>query len=312
MEIFLRVLELLLEVSDAFPGNLRQVRLVIHVFPGLDLLLLNADQKTGAIRIGYRFYHQIQLWTAVGAHAAVRDRRARLLRSLQRRIERQLQFWADQIQHVQGWLSVPVSQVLATAGEGVNHLQVTIDEEARRRVLADQSLLGALYPRFLRWRFGAPRRRGAHRWCRQVQARGKRRVSPLAVYLPMSIQRFKARLQLPGRLAWAQEQHATGLEPKEHDRQRSLLSVGVQVNEQVATRDQVEFRKRRVVEHIVGCKNHHVSQFTDHLKLIADFSEVASHPFRIEPSNTIHRVSTCGGLLQRRSMRISGEYLYAQ
>src|SRR5687768_5948906 len=91
---------------------------------------------------------------------------------------------------------------------------------------------------------------------------GDRKLTPLAraeEELAALVERLEAVVQRTRGFGFAQEQDALIFQREVKDSKHLLLKTTTEINQNVSTGDQVDLRKRRVLNHVVAGENHHVA-----------------------------------------------------
>ena len=134
------------------------------------------------------------------------------------------------------------------AAERIDQLPVLVDQKARRHEAIEQPVVDRQQLRVdpgVRGAAGGTdaRQRAAARQ-RQLQVARQADVAPLPVDLGVLVDRVELVEQAAGALARAEKQEPAGLQREVEQRQHRLLRVRLEVDQQVAARDQVHLRER--------------------------------------------------------------------
>src|SRR5690606_13802768 len=86
-----------------------------------------------------------------------------------------------------------------------------------------------------------------------------RRTLPPSKDLPSFLERLEQVREGSDRLRRPKEQDSVGFESIMKNRQELLLQLGVQIDQQVATSEQVQSRKRRILDHVLRSKDDHLA-----------------------------------------------------
>ena len=161
--------------------------------------------------------------------------------------------------------------------EAMQDLPVGIDQKTAGGVTAEQAIIIVQ-----QLAIESHRRPGRHRdrtdrgdcGRRDVEAPGQGDRAGLAKDFGTAVEGF----EMPGKpaqaFAAAQKQGAVGTQGKMEGRQQAVLDLGLQVDQQVATADQVDAGKGRIAEQVVGRENDQFPQLgTDPEIVLAVFPE---------------------------------------
>src|SRR5579859_6680220 len=94
-------------------------------------------------------------------------------------------------------------------------------------------------------------------------------VAPFAEYFPVPIDDVEFLFQVGNTFAGAQEQNAARAQTEMKQRQNLSLRGRVQVNQHIATSNQIEFRERRILGEIVRGEDHQLAQVLIDDELVA-------------------------------------------
>ena len=97
------------------------------------------------------------------------------------------------------------------------------------------------------------------------------------------VQHAEEPVRLIHRLGGAQKQAAFGLQGEMKRIQHALLRIRVQIDQQVATGDQVHPRERRVLDQVVGGKQYHFAQLAAHAVAIVVLDKKPPEAFLARP-----------------------------
>src|SRR6185437_9623950 len=85
----------------------------------------------------------------------------------------------------------------------------------------------------------------------------------------LAVQRHEQAGRIVGRFGRTDDQEAAGIERVVERARDLLLQLAVEINEEVAARDQVDARERRILEHAVRREQHEVAQLAPYPVMIA-------------------------------------------
>ena len=111
------------------------------------------------------------------------------------------------------------------------------------------------------------------------------------------------------RLGAAQKQVTVLAQPIVERGEDHLLQVPLQVDQQVAADDQIEARKGRVVQQVVGGEEHPCAHLGLHLVVAVGEAEEARQPLRRDGDGNGGRVDARTAKLQRRIAQVRGKDL---
>ena len=144
---------------------------------------------------------------------------------------------------------------------------------------------------------------------RQPDLRQQLDVAPLAVDLPVVVDRDELVGQRAGRLARAEEQHAARRQPEVEQRHHGALRLGLEVDQEVAARDEVHLRERRVLGDVVAREHDHLAQVVRDLVAARPLGEEPLEPARADELQLHLAVDPGAGVLERRLVDVGRQHL---
>jgi hypothetical protein len=159
-------------------------------------------------------------------------------------------------------------------------------------------------------------RRGVDRDA-QVGARGLEarvdRDANIAIFTvdpPVAVDRFEVVEERARALARPEEAHAALVEREVKEAQHLLLRGRLQIDEHVATADEVHAREGRVLDHVVRGEHHHLADVGDDLVAARALQEVAREAVGRDVGDRLFAVDGAGRELDRAAMDVRGEDLH--
>ncbi|HWJ06406.1 MAG TPA: hypothetical protein VNS57_11570, partial [Steroidobacteraceae bacterium] len=173
---------------------------------------------------------------------------------------------ARHVQHVHGGVAVGGFEELARAAGDVEDLAAPVDQQAGARTVGEHRALGDLTQvagvvAGRRRPFVTPLglRQGRHEVGQRMPQRATL-ARCARVQLPLAVGDVEQARTLADRLRGAEEQRAAGHQRVVEQRDQLALQVAIEIDQQVATADQVELRERRVLDHVLLREDKQVAQ----------------------------------------------------
>ncbi|MNO91689.1 hypothetical protein D3C76_832410 [compost metagenome] len=204
-----------------------------------------------------------------------------------------------------------MAQEPASAFGAVHDVAARVENDARRRILFEHTLVDVGIGNFLAV-LGQRKGRGQHRhWCFHKlhgRAQGARHILA-AIDTVLLVDRHKQRRAHIGRFRVTQKQVAIGFEGKMESLQQRRLGFAVEIDEQVAAADQVQLGKRRVGQQVVLGEQHTFSYLLAHLVHTLTRDEVLLDTLVADIGNDTDRVDTPAPDIQGMLIDIGGKQL---
>ena len=195
----------------------------------------------------------------------------------------------EQFGDIQGRVALGNTQIVADLAEDVEQLETITQQEAGRRITAQQHGLSGIDHRGIA---GEPMtassesppgyvgRARCERRVRQIQR--QRYMAQDPVDLVLGADGGEIRLKLRQGLARTQKEEAARGQRILDSTQRALLGLSAEIDQEVAARDQIHPRKGRVFEQIVLGEDDTLADLVFHDEVVAALVEEALEPFRRE------------------------------
>ncbi len=318
-DLLLGVRERALELPDAL--GLRRVgerRLRSARLRAPDLLEHDEEQRRLAVLRREGPHHEVQRLHAgadVGGQIAVNGLAAGPHGGAQRGAQLDPELVPDEVRDVARGRSSPQHQVAREPrAPEVLDLATRIDHRRGRRELLDHQALGSLRDA-LRLRLAGAR--GRHR--REVRgpdpgvearngARPRGRLAAAEDALPLAHGVEQVHVAAVERLRAPEHQDPARPEGVVQDFDGAPLELGLEVDEEVAARDQIHPRERRISEQIVRREDAGVAELLDDRGRAALLGEEAPEPLRAHLARR-RRVASEPGRRERRGVDVGGEDL---
>ena len=128
-------------------------------------------------------------------------------------------------------------------------------------------------------------------------------ITVLAVDAPVHVHGLVVIHQGPDVLARAEHQHPVALQREVEQAEHLLLGVGLQIDQQVPARHQIDARERSVLDHVVRREHHALSQLGRHLVARPALVEVALEQVGPDPVDAILGVQTAAREIERPAVQ---------
>ena len=191
-------------------------------------------------------------------------------------------------------------------GRGHRLLQQRLLDQFTQRPLGRCTRPGAAGRRF------RPHPRQQRREARQRQPLRALKTLIAQVKLGRSVEHREQFAEVAHALGAAQQQQPTRVERIVEQRQEPLLQLDVQVDQQVAAADQVEFGKRRVLDQVLLGENQHVADvFVDPVaRAVSLWCKKPRQPLGRDVGRDTERKQPCPGTGHRLAVDVSGKDLH--
>src|SRR5471032_689146 len=230
--------------------------------------------------------------------------------AMQRGPQLRAQLWVDEREQIARRLTADILQ--ETSGV-IGHMQdraITIHGDVRRRIALEYALTQR---RQRRWRLvpqtgppGDVEGRGAD----QRQRRHSARTNPFRLVNAVAlVHLFEQVARDLDRFRAAEKQKTARPQRKVKRLQHLALYGFIEVDQQVAARDQVHSRKRRITQDVVDGEHHFLTQFLAHLVTATGLHKKSAQPFRRYVRHYRSSIDARTRRLDRTRVDIRGKHL---